>query len=56
MDGAALVCVSLTGLLAPAHADLVSKIALPPEFGELAMMGWLLIWGVRKVPAADGAV
>ena len=48
-NGAALISVSLTELLAPAHLSVVSRIALIPELGELWMMAWLLIKGVTVV-------
>lgn len=50
-NGFALVAVSLTGLLLPAHLNTVNRIAILPELGELWMMAWLLIRGVRVTPA-----
>jgi hypothetical protein len=47
VDGFALVAVSLTGLLLPAHLNIVNRVAILPELGELWMMAWLLIKGVR---------
>ncbi len=47
-DGCALVAVSFTTLLLPAYLDMVSRAAIVPELGELWMMAWLLIKGVRK--------
>ncbi|HEY0702681.1 MAG TPA: DUF4386 domain-containing protein [Candidatus Acidoferrales bacterium] len=46
VDGLALVGVSVTALLLPAHLDMVNRIAIIPELGELATMLWLLIKGV----------
>jgi uncharacterized protein DUF4386 len=54
IDGFALVTVSLTALLLPAYLDVVSRWAVIPELGELWMMAWLLIKGV-KVPASSAA-
>jgi hypothetical protein len=51
-DGCALVAVSLTALLLPAYLDIVSRVAIIPELGELWMMAWLLIRGVRVAPAS----
>jgi len=48
----AWVAVSLTALLLPAYLDVVSRFAIIPELGELWMMAWLLIRGVR-VPQAS---
>ncbi len=42
----------LTSLLAPAYADVVNRLALIPETGELWVMLWLLIKGVRVQPPA----
>jgi hypothetical protein len=50
-DGLALVAVSLIGLLLPVHLIIVSRIAIIPELGELWMMVWLLVKGVRVAPA-----
>ncbi len=47
-DCCALVTVSLTALLLPDYLDLVNRIAIIPELGELWMMGWLLIKGTRE--------
>lgn len=47
IDGFSLVAVSLTALLLPAYLDVVSRIAILPELGELWTMAWLLIKGVR---------
>ncbi len=46
-NGFALIVVSLTALTLPSHLDSVSRYALIPELGELWMMAWLLIKGVR---------
>jgi hypothetical protein len=42
-----LVLVSVTALLSPAYLDIVSRIALVPELGELGAMIWLLVMGAR---------
>jgi hypothetical protein len=57
-DCCALVAVSLTALLLPAYLDIVSRVAIIPELGELWMMAWLLIKGVREqpLPAAAGVL
>lgn len=47
LNGFALVAVSLTTLLLPTYVDIVNRFAMIPELGELWMMGWLLIKGVR---------
>jgi hypothetical protein len=52
LNGFALVAVSLTTLLLPTYVDVVNRFAMIPELGELWMIGWLLIKGVR-VPLAN---
>jgi Domain of unknown function (DUF4386) len=42
--------VTLTWLLLPGYAKIVSQFAIIPELGELWMMGWLLIKGVKAGP------
>lgn len=50
-NGLAYVTVSATGLLAPHHAKAAMTYATPLLFGELALVLWLLIAGVRETPA-----
>lgn len=52
LNGLALVAVSLTALLLPSYSDLVNRVAILPELGELATMAWLLIKGAR-IPALN---
>ena len=47
INGIALVVVSLTAVLLPAFLDSMSRYATIPELGELWMMAWLLIVGVK---------
>jgi hypothetical protein len=47
LNGVALVVVSLTALMLPAHLGGVGRYAMIPELGELWMMVWLLVKGVR---------
>jgi hypothetical protein len=51
-NGVALVSVSLVGLLLPDHLNAVNRVAILPELGELWIMAWLLIKGVRVAPAS----
>ena len=51
-DCFALVAVSLTGLLLPSHLNVVNRVAILPELGELWMITWLLTKGVRMAPAS----
>jgi hypothetical protein len=55
-DCCALVAVSLTALLLPAYLDIVNRVAILPELGELWMMAWLLIKGVREQPLPAASV
>jgi Domain of unknown function (DUF4386) len=52
VNGFAYVVVSLTSLLAPTYAAVLNRFALIPETGELWVMLWLLIKGVRVQPSA----
>ena len=47
VNGFAYVVAGLTSLLLPAYAGVVSRWALIPETGELWILLWLLIKGVR---------
>ena len=49
-NGFAYPIQSFAGLFLPRYADLVSRITFPLLFGELAMILWLLIRGVRDRP------
>ena len=55
LNGVALIVVSLTALTFPAHLDSVSRYATLPELGELWMIGWLLIKGVRPFNSATNS-
>jgi hypothetical protein len=46
-NGLAYLAISGTGLLAPQHLGIVTKVATPVLFGEMALMLWLLIVGAR---------
>lgn len=48
IDGFALVIVFLSGLLAWQYKDIVARVAFPAEFGEVALMLWLLIKGANN--------
>jgi len=47
LNGIALVTVSLTALFLPAELNIVKNLAILPELGELWIMAWLLIVGVK---------
>jgi Domain of unknown function (DUF4386) len=49
------VAVSLTSLLLPSDANLVSRAVLPALLGELWIWLWLLIKGVKPQPLAAAA-
>jgi len=51
----AYVALSLTSLLLPDYASVVSRFALPAQFGELWIMLWLVIMGARVKPLAAAA-
>jgi hypothetical protein len=48
INGFAYLAVSFTGLLLPDYSDAVSNIAFPALLGEMAIMLWLLIMGVKE--------
>ncbi len=50
MAGSGYLISSLTSLLLPQAGPLIGRIALVLEFGELPIIFWLLIWGVRERP------
>ena len=52
VNGFAYLALSLSSLLLPAYASVVSRFALPAQFGELWIMLWLLIKGARVEPLA----
>jgi hypothetical protein len=43
----AYLAQSVSGELAPQYLDMVATVAFPVQFGEIAIMLWLLIAGVR---------
>jgi hypothetical protein len=46
----------MEGLLLPAYANVVNRIAFIPELGEIWIMLWLLIRGAKvKLPAPAAA-
>lgn len=51
INGLAYLTISSTGLLLPQHLKVVSTIATPVLFGEVAFMLWLLIVGARVQPS-----
>ena len=51
-NGFAYVAISLTSVLLPDQASVVSHVATPLEFGELWIMLWLLIKGAKVQPVA----
>ena len=55
INGLAYLVISSTGLLLPQHFKVVSTIATPVLFGEVAFMLWLLIVGARVQSSAVAA-
>lgn len=56
INGVAYLIISATGLVSPQHLKVVSTSATPILFGEVALMLWLLIVGVRVTPATRASV
>lgn len=52
-NGFAYPIQSFAGLLLPKYHDVVSTITFPLLFGELAIIAWLLIRGVRDRPLVE---
>jgi hypothetical protein len=50
INGFAYLIMSFTGLLLPQYEDLVSNIAFPALFAEMAFMLWLVIKGAKPQP------
>ena len=50
INGFAYLAISFTGLLLPHYEVAVSNIAFPALLGEVAIMLWLLIMGVKEQP------
>ncbi len=55
VNGFAYLTISFTGLLLPQYGDMVSRIAFPALFGEMAIMLWLLIKGAKVQPSTAPA-
>ncbi len=55
INGFAYVALSLTDLLASQYGQMAFRIALPALFGEIAIMLWLVIKGVKVQPLAAPA-
>ena len=54
--GVGYLASAFATLVLPQYAPLVSKIALPLEFGELPIIVWLVIWGAKpRSPDVAGA-
>jgi hypothetical protein len=47
--------MSFTSLLLPQYQGMVSRIAFPAQFGEMAIALWLLIKGAKVQPLNDPA-
>lgn len=56
INGCAYLIVSLIGILFPLYLPIVNQWALLPETGELWIVLWLLIRGVRVEPLPQPAV
>ena len=56
LNGVAYLAMSFTGLVLPQYQTIVSNVAFPLLLGEMAMMLWLIIMGVKEsVPGAETA-
>jgi hypothetical protein len=48
LNGLAYLAQSVIGELFPQYTDMLSNVAFPVQFGEIAFMLWLLIMGTRE--------
>jgi hypothetical protein len=57
LNGGAYLAQNAAGVLLPQYADLVANIALPLQFGEVAIVLWLIVMGAkeRSAIAAPGS-
>jgi hypothetical protein len=53
--GSAYLASSFTSLVLPRYADLVGQFAMALYLGELPLIFWLLIWGVKLRPSVAPA-
>jgi hypothetical protein len=53
INGLAYLLMSATGIFMPEQMHLVRNITMPALFGEVVLMLWLLIFGVRGPAVAD---
>lgn len=56
LNGFAYLVVSLTGLTLPGYEDRIASIVFPALTGELAIILWLLIKGVREPRTTAAAI
>ena len=54
VNGVAYLVISFSELLVPQYANVVSTIAFPALFGEIAIILWLLIMGAKERPVTAG--
>lgn len=51
----AYLAQNVSGILFPQYADIVSTISFPVQFGEVAIMLWLIIMGAKEKPSTVSA-
>jgi hypothetical protein len=51
----AYIATSFVGLMLPQYVDVVEKVTFPVLFGELALVLWLLIIGMKERAVAAPA-
>jgi hypothetical protein len=52
VNGLSYLALSATGLFSPEHSKMVRNVTMPALFGEMALMLWLLVRGVRVTPGS----
>ena len=55
LNGIAYVIMSFTGIMLPQYQGIVKTVMYPAIFGEVALMLWLLIVGVKPKPVIQTA-
>ncbi len=51
LNGGAYLAQNVAGVLLPQYADIAANVALPLQFGEVAIVLWLIVMGAKERPA-----
>lgn len=56
LNGLAYLAQNFAGILFPQYGTIVDDVAFPLEFGEVAIMTWLLVMGASARPVRPGVI